>query len=145
MSSTARALLIPQVSVIKLTGDAPADFPKVWELQASVDGKRFVTILKVSSDGGLAVECANQLRHFRCDRPHTRSYEVRAPGDYLEYALVVHAVSNLGRGERNCLQLAEVAFIGPCASSSLLLHLDASSLTLPTGSLVSEWRDESGQ
>lgn len=45
---------------------------------------------------------------------------------------------------RNCLQLGEISFVGPCASSNLLLHLDASSISSPMGSLVSEWRDQSG-
>ena len=98
-------------SLIKLTSDAPADFPKEWELQASNDGKRFTTLLRISRDAGIAADCIHQLRRFRCDRPRTRTYEVRAPGDYVEYALVVRSVSNVARGERNCLQLAEVSVL----------------------------------
>lgn len=70
--------------------------------------------------------------------------QVRRPGDFLEYRLLVHAVSNERRADRNCLRLNEVSFVGPCASSSLLLHLDASSLEGGEGSLVREWRDQSG-
>ena len=57
----------------------------------------------------------------------------------------VTQVSNWQRPERNCVQLAEVLFFGPCSSSSLVLHLDAALLAdQPDGSLVSFWRDQSG-
>ena len=75
-------------------------------------------------------------------------YEVTSPGDYLVYRLRVLSVANEHKGvvraDRNCLQIAEVGMVGPCSSSSLLLHLDADAVALPHGSLVQEWRDLSG-
>ena len=131
------------VSTIRLASDAPADYPKAWELQGRSDAKEaFVTILRVSHDPGIA--CAGRLHQFRCDQPQTKSYEVRSPGDFLEYRLLVRSVSNVRRKDRNCLQLAEISFVGPCAASNLILHLDASAISLAPGSLVSEWRDQSG-
>jgi hypothetical protein len=102
----------------------------------------YVTVLRVSHDPG--IKCSARLRQFTCDQPRSRTYEVRSPGDYLEYRLLVRSLSNNRRPDRNCLQLAEVAFLGPCASSSLVLHLDASAIKAPRGSLVREWRDQSG-
>ena len=96
------------VSVIKLTSDAPADYPAAWELHGSLDGERFVLLLRVARDNGIASACIASLRQHRCDRPQTREYEVRNPGDFREYKLIVNSVSNHGRSERNCLQLAEV-------------------------------------
>ena len=131
------------VSTIKLTSDAPADFPRSWELQGRADARgSFVTLLQVGKDAGIT--CSMRLRQFRCDQARTRSYEVRSPGDYVEYRLLVHSVTNTRRNDRNCLQLAEITFVGPCAASNLVLHLDASAVSSPIGSLVAEWRDQSG-
>ena len=106
------------MSTVKLTSDAPADFPLQWELQGSVDGERFTRLLSVSRDRGIASDCRGaQLRKHRCDRPQTRAYEVRNPGHFLFYRVLVHRVSNHGRSERNCLQLAEV-----CATTARSLY-----------------------
>ncbi|MDC0525445.1 hypothetical protein OAO87_00505, partial [bacterium] len=65
------------VSTVRLTSDAPADYPRAWELQARADAHApFVTILRVSRDAGIT--CPTRLRQFRCDLPRTRSYEVRS-------------------------------------------------------------------
>ena len=66
----------------------------------------FLTLLRVKHDPG--VRCSTRLRQFTCDQPRTRSYEVKAPGDYLEYRILVRSVSNARRADRHCLQLAEV-------------------------------------
>lgn len=95
------------VSTIKLTADAPADYPLRWQLQGSLDGTTWTELLSVPHDHGLNPRpsssggrrpsgggdgggggkgvggCASHLREFRCDAPQTRSYEVRSPGDYL--------------------------------------------------------------
>ena len=131
------------VSSLRLTSDAPADYPRTWEFQGRSDVHApFTTLLRVAGDPGIV--CSTRLHAFRCDTPCTRTYEVRAPSEYLEYRLLIREVTNHRRHDRNCVQLVGVGFVGPCASSSLLLHLDASALTAPLDSLVSEWRDQSG-
>ena len=142
------------VATIRLTADAPADYPRAWELQGRADARSpFTTVLRVSDDPGISctttvVGGASARRHedgaFTCDEPQTRSYEVRRPGDYVEYRLLIHTVSNKRRADRNCFRLHEMGFLGPCASSSLVLHLDAAGIEEAEGSLVREWRDQSG-
>lgn len=76
-----------------------ADYPKAWELQARASPRgEYVTILRVSHDPGIS--CAGRLHKHRCDQPRSRSYEIRAPGDYLEYRLMVKSVSNVRRKDR---------------------------------------------
>ena len=139
------------VATITLSSDAPADYPRSWELQGrSEPHEPYTTLLRVRQDAGISCSAAlgaSRKRQHTCDQPQRQSYEVRRPGDFREYRLLVHTVSNARRAERNCFRLNEVTFTGPCASSTLVLHLDASSLEvmgLLEGAPVREWRDQSG-